>query len=225
MPGDFSEEVKFRINWEPFETYFDNVAITVINNRVPDDFEGFPDVDGIISIEAPHFQRSSDEDVSFEKIPYLGSRSDSGSIALRPFHEARKSNDTASEAWVEYSIYLFGNSTASLNATVYVNGGLDTDPNLPMQYSLTLDDDEASFSRLLLEPPEVGELPDDWSDAVADHVWKRQVELGEVETGEHKLRFRTNSPELYLEKIVVEFGREAAYAYLGPPETKLVGSG
>ena len=224
VPEGFSEEVKFRINWEPFETYFDNVAVTVLNNKVPGGFEGFPDVDGVISIEAPHYQRSSDDDVSFEHIAHLGSRSESGSIALRPFREARESNETAQEAWVEYSIYLFGNETRELNATIYVNGGLDTDPNLPMQYSLSLDDEESNFSRLLLEPPEVGELPDDWTEAVADHVWKRRVAFGNVTTGQHTLRFRANSPELYLEKVLVEYGKEAPYAYLGPPETRLVGS-
>lgn len=224
VPEGFKESFVFRIDWEP-EPYFDDVEIMVLNHEAPEGFKGFPEIDHVISIEAPHFQRSSDGYVSFARIPHLGSRSDSGSIALRialrPFHDARTDSSAAQEAWVEYDMYIFGNKTAGdLNATVYVNGCLETDPDLPMKYSLSPDGAAANFTRLLLEPPEVGELPDDWAESVADHVWKRTVELGEVKPGKQTLRFAANSPELYLEKIVVEFNRTAPYSYLGPPETR-----
>lgn len=225
VPEGFQGEFDVRISWEP-EPSFDNMRLAVFNNRAPEDFTGFPDAGGVISIESPHFQRSSsansNSSVSFQHISHLGSRSESGSIALRPYHEARGDPSTSHRAWVEYDIYLFGNATDQLNATLYVNSALDTDPTLSMHYSLTLDDSSTNptMTRLLVEPSSVGELPDNWTASVADGVWKRTVVLGDVQPGKHTLRFAANSPELYLEKIVLEYGRAAPSSYLGPPETR-----
>lgn len=225
VPEGFQEEFDVRINWEP-EPSFDNLRLTVFNNKVPEGFTGFPDAGGVISIEGSHFQRSSsansNSSVSFQHIPHLGSRSNSGSIALRPYHEARGNPSASHHAWVEYEIFLFGNATGQLNSTLYINSALDTDPNLPIHYSLTLDDPSTNptMTRLLLQPSAVGELPDDWTTSVAEGVWKRTAVLGEVQPGKHTLRFGANSPELYLEKIVLEFGRPAPASYLGPPETR-----
>ncbi|KAI9155643.1 hypothetical protein HJFPF1_08231 [Paramyrothecium foliicola] len=221
VPADFRKTFDIRVTWEP-EPYFDNIGITVLNSQLPGDFKGFPETGGVASIEAPHFQSSSEGDVAFKQIPGLGSRSESGSIALRPFHDARKDASTAEDAWVEYNIFITGGSSKDLTALIYVNGGLDTDPALPMRYSLTLDQAASNFTRLLANPSVPGDLPAGWSTSVADHVWKRTVSLGRVSPGAHTLRWRTNSPELYLEKIVVQFGTTAPYAYLGPPETKRI---
>ncbi|KAF2276133.1 uncharacterized protein EI97DRAFT_398812, partial [Westerdykella ornata] len=214
--------------------YQDYLYIPVSNHRAPDGFVGFPETElKFISIEAPHFQRSSfspntrngttgnDTTVHFEHIPYLGTRTESGSLALRPYTLARTTDSTS--AFVEYNIYLF-NSTSALNATVYINGCLDTDPNLLLQFSLTLDDQPANFTRVLGQPTNAGDLPPEWNPTVMDNVWKKKVSLGPAAAGAHKLVWRANNPELYLEKIVLfTRGREGEReTYLGPPETKFV---
>uniref|UniRef100_A0A8H7TLH7 Gylcosyl hydrolase 115 C-terminal domain-containing protein n=1 Tax=Bionectria ochroleuca TaxID=29856 RepID=A0A8H7TLH7_BIOOC len=222
VPEGFDETFDVRIDWEP-APYFDNLGISVRNLRVPADFSGFPEVNNVISIEAPHFQRSSsgkppsnssssaseEDGVGFKIIPHLGTRSESGSLALRPFQAARDDSSATQQAWVDYDIYLFGELAGALSATLYFNGALDTDPDLPLAYSLTLDDsgDPSSFTRLLEDPEVVGDLPADWEERVADNVWKRTVDFG---------------GELYLEKIVVEFRGSAKDSYLGPPETRFV---
>lgn len=221
VPEGFDEAFAVRIDWEP-APYFDDLIVAVANQRVPDDFSGFAEVDGIISIEAPHFQRASEEDVAFQTMPRLASRSDSGSIALRPFGEAREDAEAARGAWVEYDIYLFGDKGGDLNVTLYVTGALDTDPDLPLMYSLTVDGGEGDLARLLEDPEAVGELPPDWEHHVADSVWIRTVGLGSVEAGQHTLRWSVNSPELYLEKLVVQFNKTAPSSYLGPPESQQI---
>ncbi|KAL2821236.1 hypothetical protein BJX63DRAFT_443666 [Aspergillus granulosus] len=214
LPLNYTKTVSIRVTWEP-APYFDLIHIPISNLRVPADFVGFSESGGLISMEAPGYQRSSSGPVAFKHIPYLGTRSRSGSIALQPYTIARESEVTAKEAWVEYDIYLF-NSTTHLNATVYVNGALDTDPTLPMQFSLSLDGHKGNFTRLLGEPEEAGDTPPGWTESVADHVWKREIEFGVVDAGKHTLRWRVNSPEVYLEKIVVS--REGlVQSYLGPP--------
>ncbi|RMZ48543.1 hypothetical protein CA14_009459 [Aspergillus flavus] len=201
--------------------YFDLIHIPIRNHRVPSDFTGFPESGGFVSLEGPHFQRSSSHAVSFKHIQYLGSRSRSGSIALRPYMQARESEEDAKDAWVEYDFYLF-NSTDPFNATIYVNGALDTDPDLPMKLSLSIDGQEANFTRLLGEPEEPGDMPTGWTEAVADHVWTRDVEIAALEPGPHTLQWRVNSPEVYLEKIVLAL-EGYLDSYLGPPERTLVG--
>ncbi|KAI1176107.1 hypothetical protein F4777DRAFT_286918 [Nemania sp. FL0916] len=222
VPKDMDEDVGVRINYNT-SPWFDLIHLPIMNNQVPDDFVGFPETSGIISIEAPHFQRKSEGNVTFEHIPYLGTRTESGSLALRPYKEARISEDVASSAWAEYDIYLFDESSP-LTATVYVNGALDTDPTLLMKYSLTLHDNDepANFTRLLGDPANPGDTPPNWSTSVADHVWIRNLTFGDVGEGRHTLRWQTNSPEVYLEKIVLNTRNGLRSSYLGPPETRLL---
>ncbi|GME45216.1 hypothetical protein GTA08_BOTSDO03379 [Neofusicoccum parvum] len=219
VPPNFHDVVNVRVNFDT-SPFFDLIRVPVNGWTAPDDFRGFPEAAGAISIEAPHFQRSSEGTVSFHHIPFLGTRTASGSIALRPFQTAREASGSEA-AWVEYDIYLF-NKSSPLDATLYVNGALDTDPDLPMQYSLTLDTTDANFTRLLGDPETAGDLPPGWTQSVADHVWKRSVSFGAVSGGRHTLRWSVNSPELYLEKIVLDTRDGVKEAYLGPPETTLV---
>ncbi|KXH68121.1 hypothetical protein CSAL01_04851 [Colletotrichum salicis] len=229
VPVDFSETVAIRVEWDP-APYFDLIHIPVLNHRAPEDFAGFPETADLISIEGPHYQRASTESesdtgVAFTHIQYLGSRSKSGSVALRPFTAARQSSEAARAAWVEYDIYIFSNISKAINATVYINGALDTDPDLPMEFSLTLVDDgnesggSVSFTRVLSDPATPGDTPPEWNDNVADHVWTKVVQLPNMSPGKHILRWQVNSPEVYLEKIVLAVNGTVAGSYFGPPET------
>lgn len=237
VPESFDDVVDVRVDFDT-SPGMDLIRVPVVNRpALPDGFHGFPETgEGVVAIEAPHFQRSSsssnssssdetaeDDVVSFRPIPHLGTRTTSGSLALRPFLSARASPAAAQAAWVDYAIYLF-NSTSDINATLYINAALDTDPdNLPMQFSLTLDDAPANWTRVLEAPETAGDLPPGWTGEVRDGVWKRVVRFaGPVGEGAHWLRWKANSPEVYLEKVVVEMREGVAgvrEAYLGVPET------
>ncbi|KAM0547258.1 hypothetical protein ACHAPJ_010520 [Fusarium lateritium] len=223
VPPDFENSTSIRVEWDS-GSYFDLVSMPVRNKQAPKEFIGFPEASNYISIEGPHFQRSSKGHVTFKPLEYLGTRSESGSIALRPYNAARKSSNVTQAAWVDYDIYIF-NTSSQANATICINSGLDTDPDLPMKYSLSLVDSSksAEFKRVLSDPEVPGDTPKDWRATVADHVWVRNVTLGKLEPGQHTLRWQVNSPEVYLEKIVVWLQGEPAQSYLGPPETKRVG--
>lgn len=225
VPADFNAEVDVTVNFDTLPN-FDLIHLPIVNYRVPAGFTGFPETSGLISIESPHYQRVSEGSVTFAHVPYLGTRSDSGSLALRPYSAARADLDAAHRAWAEYDIYLYDDTPASLRATLYVNGALDTDPTLPMQYSLTLDDaDNPNWTRLLGDPGKPGDTPPGWQTSVADHVWIANVDLGSAAKGAHTLRFMANSPEVYLEKITLDTRGGLLGSYLGPPETtRLEGS-
>lgn len=233
VPMGINDTIKVGITSEPSPyPYFDLIRIPVQNHRVPEGFNGFPETAGLISIEAPHFQHSSppllssnsaavNGTVAFTPIPYLGTRSESGSLALRPYLSSRSSLSASTTAYVSYAIYVF-TTLPALNATIYLNTYLDTDPQLLSNFSLTLDNAPAIFTRVLGDPKNAGDVPPEWMGEITNQVWTKKISLGAVGKGQHRLVWRTNSPEVYLEKIVLDFGgvRES---YLGPPETTLVG--
>ena len=228
VPERFNHTLEIEITATPSEyPYFDLIRVPVLKTAVPDKYVGFPETAGFISIESPHFQRHSalNGSVYFETIPYLGSRTESGCLALRPYKVARQ-NDAALGSWVEYDIYLFTNSE-STKATVYLTTGLETDPQLKMQYSLSLDDAAVNMTRVLgdyISEDYVGDVPPVWMTQVMDQVWTLEVDLGPIEAGAHTLRWSVNSPEIYLEKIVLDTHEGVKPSYLGPPETVLLGS-
>lgn len=219
VPTDFNETVSIQVNFG--HSMFDLIHLPVQNLRVPDGFHGFPETNGQASIEGPHYQRSSQGAAQFRKIPFLGTRTESGSIALRPYISARKSPAMAKNAWVEYDFYMFDESSA-VNATIYINAALDTDPDMLMKYSLSLDSAPTNFTRLLSDPKSAGDVPLDWTELVSDQVITRKVAFGAVTAGKHTLKWRVNSPEVYLEKIVLDTHGGVKQSYLGPPETIMV---
>lgn len=233
VPVGFNDTVEIGVTSEPAPyPYFDLIRIPVQNQRVPLDFNGFAETAGYLSIEGPHFQHSAplpnatasaSSRVAFARVPYLGTRSESGSLALRPYTASRASLSASTSAYVEYSIYLF-EPVESLNATVYINACLDTDPLLLMEFSLTLDHAAQNFTRVLGDPKNAGDVPPEWMSDVPNQVWTKRVSLGPVEAGAHTLRWSVNSPEVYLEKLVLDTRGGVKDSYLGPPETMYVGT-
>lgn len=222
-PSDYNGTVDVTVTWDAVP-YFDLIHVPVRTVEAPSDFHGFPQTGHMISIEAPHFQRQSHrsaEDVSFTTLPHLGTRSNSGALALRPYTAAREDSFEPDDTYVEYDIYVF-DACDTLNATVYVTAGLDTDPTLPMKYSLSLDSRGTNYTRVLPEPEVAGDLPDNWEDEVANSVWTLMTPLGPAEEGKHTLRWSVNSPEVYLEKIVLGVNETVGESYLGPPESVIV---
>ena len=220
-PADVNNTMNVTIRWDA-QPYFDFLQVSVRNARAPDTFHGFPQAADGISIEGPHFQRQqpvSNGSVAFETVPYLGTRSNSGAIGLRPYAAAREPSFDPQSTYVEYDIFLF-DASPGLNATVYITPGLDTDPTLPMKYSLTLDGAATNYTRLLEEPEVAGDLPDGWEDEVANAVWTRTVNLGPAQPGKHTLRWSVTSPEVYLEKLVLAVDAGVRDSYLGPPESQ-----
>ncbi|KAL4984214.1 hypothetical protein BDW68DRAFT_180888 [Aspergillus falconensis] len=223
VPSSFKKTVPIDVHYDT-QPHFEVFHIPILNRpALPADFHGYPATNDYISIEAAHFQRvsSGSSAVSFEAFPHLGTRTVSGAVALRPYKAARASASTAQNARVEYDIFLF-ESSQNLAATLFLTQNLDTDPSLPMQYSLTIDSSKANFTRLLHEPETTGDLPDTWTDQVEDGVWTVHVPLGSVSAGRHTLTWRVNSPEVYLEKIVLDMGGAMRGSYLGPPKTMMV---
>ncbi|KAL1841472.1 hypothetical protein VTJ49DRAFT_7027 [Mycothermus thermophilus] len=192
VPANFNDTVLVGIRAQPSRIpYFDLIRIPVVNHRPPPDFTGFPESAGYVSIEGPRFdgtlstvaptndtarRNTAEPAVGFAHVPNLGTRSSSGSIALRPFHAAREDQTSARAAAAVFPFYLFS-SVENLEATIYINAGLDTDPALKMEFSLTIDASPANFTRVLgdyIDVPAAGAMPPEWMPQVMDQVWTKR---------------------------------------------------
>ncbi|ENH70308.1 hypothetical protein FOC1_g10012217 [Fusarium oxysporum f. sp. cubense race 1] len=171
VPATYNQTVQLRVFYGP-PAHFDDVHLPVINIRAPKDFAGFPEVDGIISIEAPHYQRSSltqdtGRNIGFKVMPRLASRSESGSVALRPYQAAIESESESKASWLEYDIFILGNATRpAVKATIYINGALDTRADKPMLCSLSLQNESKpanDFFKILGTPEKAGDTPPEWN--------------------------------------------------------------
>ncbi|GAB7361482.1 hypothetical protein MBLNU230_g1538t1 [Neophaeotheca triangularis] len=221
VPTDFNDTIRVRADWDAVP-YWDYISIPVFGAAVPEDFHGFPEANGVVSIEPAHHQRQSSGNISFATIPYLGSRTDSGTLALRPYTPAREDSFEPDSAWVEYDFYLFEESREGVNATIYLTSGLDTDPTLPMRFKLTVDGQDGEYIRMLEDPEISGDVPPSWTTEIENNIWTRNVTLGNLSEGSHTLRWNVNSPEVYLEKLVLSARGEVPDSYLGPPESMLL---
>ncbi|KAH0604250.1 uncharacterized protein H6S33_006627 [Morchella sextelata] len=200
---------------------YEEVRLPVNNRKVPDGFNGFVETDGHVSMEAAHFTASTQSPLNsssphYETLPYLGSRTNSGGIALYP--GTSPSQSPPESPYLDYSVYLFSQKS-TVNVTLYFTTTLDTDPVRPLMYAVSFDQDApANKTRLLAQPATAGDLPSGWTDAARDGVWRKSHTFESSGAGSHRIRYWALEPGIILEKVLVDLGGVRG-GYLGPPES------
>ncbi|KAJ2897419.1 uncharacterized protein MKZ38_004681 [Zalerion maritima] len=243
VPEDFEEHTLYINVTTPcrasgFDKYAypePKVLVPVTKRSVPSDFtEGFVESDGHVSIEGPHYQKStnssSDEALSYHTFKNYGRTL--GGVGLFPMGIEKLSLEEAPA--LDYELYLFSNSSAA-NVTLLISPShnylADADP---LEYGIALfpAGQEPDAEDITLVQPVSGvvgtAMPDGWAYAVADSVWG--LNSGNMTTspfsvpqeGAYTLRIWCLLPGIVIQKIIVDMGgvRES---YLGPPESFLVG--
>jgi hypothetical protein len=207
VPHDFDADTTIEITGSV--DGYEVVHLNVKNRLAPSTFTGFVESDGFVSIEAgkwavkPYLQH-----------PALG-RPLGGAVTLPNDTDSSKPGNIP---FLRYPIYAFterDNTILELQFTMT----LETDPNSTMQYDLRWDSGDVQTFRLT--EPGSSDLPNGWSEAVQDGVWKRQHNLGKVSHGAHLIEVRFRSANILLEKLVLDLG-EVQGSYLGPPESHYV---
>ncbi|PVH84775.1 glycoside hydrolase family 115 protein [Cadophora sp. DSE1049] len=201
VPADFDEEVLVDIR--SAEGDFEQVHLPVLGRKCPQDFSGFVEGDGYVSIPAS----SCAIELPYRALVEVG-LSLSGSVALDPAADHR-------ESCLTYNTYVFTDS-ANAELLLFFNMTLDIDPSHPMKYDIVVDG-HAQTHRLVEEATNSGELPEGWVKAVQDCVWVKKHKLGEgFGPGNHCIQLRLHHSNLLLEKLVVDLGG-LKESYLGPP--------
>ncbi|KAF9262187.1 hypothetical protein L218DRAFT_868331 [Marasmius fiardii PR-910] len=231
--GSWDNQVEVSIDWDQVPEGFNQTTLIRVNSTAgdyeevrlpvqkvvaPAGFSGFVQGDGYVSMNAAHFTGKGGEQdsLTYQEVPYL-SRSINGSGAVGLFPVT--ANLSSFGPSLEYKFYWF-TTDKSISATLYFTMALDTDPNQPMQYAVSLDSAEPGNStRLVPAPANVGDLPTGWTDAVQNLVWKRTAMLGDLSPGEHVVRYWASKPEILLEKIEIARSGSSRTSYLGLPES------
>ena len=205
VPADFDQEILISVASKQGD--LENVHLPVKGHKIPLSFSGFVEADGCVSIPASAVNITP----PYKHHPEL-SRGSEGAVTL----EQVAPNESSSEAFLEYPVYVFSHSAPS-SVTLYFNMTLDIDPEHKMSYDLGID--ALPKERHVLLPKTKGKtkLPaEGWLEAVMDCVWKRNHPIPRLEPGSHTIRVRLNHPNLLLEKIVLDLGG-VKESYLGPP--------
>ena len=187
------------------------VVFAIIKNHVysvKDQFKGFVETNGYISIEASHYTRAiNNPPLSWLLIPEIG-RTGSG-MTIVPVTAKRRIPDPESPR-LEFKL-LFSD-TGRINVQTYFSTTLNFNGK-ELQYALSFDD----------ELPQILNLHKDnsnqsWERWVADNIILNNAEFYLKRATEHTLKYWMVDPGIVLQKIVVGL-QKVKPSYLGPPET------
>lgn len=197
---------------------YEQVHLPVFNRHAPEDFHGFLESDGYVSIEPGMVPLSVEQESSYEHHPFVG-RTSSGAVSLRS-DKALGVENAVDIGFLEYSVFLFS-TTKTVTINLLFTIALDTDPENLLKYDISFDNVSENSVRLLEDAPSLGDLPPGWSVAVRDGVWRKSHSFPCHTAGPHRLKFRSLAKGVLLEKILLDVGgmRES---YLGPPTSRSI---
>ncbi|KIY44327.1 hypothetical protein FISHEDRAFT_51503 [Fistulina hepatica ATCC 64428] len=187
---------------------------------LPDDFSGFVEGGGVVSIEAAHFTRNTTVDgISWTEIPGYG-KTLSG---VTPWPRVDTNFTVGSGPSVEYDFYLFSDSEDNVTVTTYLSPSFNSlGDDRPLAYAIQLDDDAVQRVDYIEFPTSPGEVAIAWGGddgyvanaiVTADTVFSYNNS-----TGVHTLKIWMIEPTVVIQKVVVNLGG-LLYSYLGPPES------
>ncbi len=182
--------------------------------------KGFVEADGVIAIEAEHFQRQNTltladgqtagkKKLRWEKIPQHGRTL--SSISVYPISDQHFA-DTKDAPYVEYDFVTL--SESDLNVQGFFAPSWPMIPGQGLRYAIALD----------AEAPQVVDLTADMSNPIWEETARSDVRISStrhnnIAAGAHKLRIYSLDPGVTLQKIVIDAGGLLP-SYLGPEESR-----
>ncbi|OGM51083.1 hypothetical protein ABOM_000371 [Aspergillus bombycis] len=199
------------------DTSVATLILPLNKTTVPSTFTGFIESNGVISIEASHYQvAETSNGVSYVNIPHYG-RTIS---AVKPWPVTIGTQDPNTGPALRYSLYTTTSST-SARLIVSLGASHNHDPTRWIKFAYSLDGAVPVTVRPVSSVPPYKE-EQAWATAVVENGWTSAVELdGVVGVGEHELALWLLEPGVVLQKVVLDMGGYQASA-LGPPESMRV---
>ncbi len=181
----------------------------------PAGFTGFVEGDGVVALEAAHYdQAAAAGGVGWEVIPALG-RSLSG-VTSTPV--TAPSAVPGQGAQLDYRLWLTAPGQARLQVTTAPS--LDFRGKGGLRFAVSVDDGPPHLVNLEADPSQAA-----WSKAVTENAWRPIVDLGALAAGPHTLRLWRVDPGVVFERAVIDLGGLRP-SDLGPPESlRVAGAG
>jgi len=191
----------------------DPVTVYVkINKRASfqkDQYKGFVESDGCVSMEASHYSRAINKSpVKWQLIPDIG-KTGSG-MTIMPVTTKRQIPGSDGPR-LEFKLLLF--DTGRVLVSAYFSPTLNFN-NVELQYGISFDDELPQIINLHSD-----HLNRSWEKWVADNIIVNNSWHQIKKAGIHTLKFWMVDPGLVLQKIVAGLP-EVKTSYLGPPETR-----
>ena len=195
-----------------------NIAVTAFNPRIKAAAlkgKGFVEADGVIAIEAEHFQRqktvtlADGNQLRWEKIPEHGRTLSSISVyPITDQHFARAED----APYVEYDIFTLDDGEFEIQGIFAPSWPMI--PGRGLRYAIAIDS----------ETPQVVDLTADMSNPTWEETVRTDVRIATTKhkvsrAGAHKLRIYSLAPGVTLQKIVIDTGG-LVQSYLGPQENR-----
>ncbi|WP_049631976.1 glycosyl hydrolase 115 family protein [Cellvibrio sp. pealriver] len=177
--------------------------------------KGFVEADGVVAIEAEHFQRQNTvtlddgRTLRWEKIPQHGRTLSSLSVYPITDHHFANASDAP---YVEYDFFTLDKTDLNIDGVFAPSWPML--PGQELRYAIAIDD----------ETPQVVSLTADMSNATWEETVRTDVRVTRsthkaITAGAHTLRIYSLDPGVTLQKIVIDTGGLLP-SYLGPEENR-----
>ena len=192
----------------------DKVKIRVPVHRfeVPEDFAGFVESSGYVSMEAAHFTSKEEiTPVSWQVVPGLGK---TGS-AITAFPVAYDTKDTnALKHHISFDAYF--TSSGEITIYTYLSPTLNfKNTEEGLRFGISIDDEEPQIISMHKD-----EKPGSWDKWVGESINIKSSRHGINQPGKHQIKLWLVDPGVVIQKIVVDTGG-LKDSYLGPEESFL----
>ena len=219
IQGNATAKVTFTANADGQKPASFAVDIVAVHNTVPDDFQGFVQGAGVVSIEAAHAVRNTSvSGVTWAELPGLG-RTESG-VTPWPRMGNNGQNFTLGEGpSIEYDFYTF---STGANGTILVSAHISPIFNSqgkgrPIGVGFQVDDEPAQ-SNYFVPPTAPGkDLPTGWVSYIGEAIMTVNSTFTAA-PGAHNLKIWMIEPAVVVQKIVIDAGG-LKQSFLGPPES------
>ena len=190
------------------------VVTVVVENPAGPAPRGFVEADGVVAIEAEHYDRAVPANgIRWMRIPELGRTLS----AMTPSGATAPGQAPGGGPRLEYAIDLAKAGEVAVNA--YLSPSLDFRGGEGLRYAVSIDDEAPQVVNMHADgSTRAGDANRAWERMVADNV-KVAVSRHRVATpGPHVLKVWMIDPGVVLQRIVIDTGGLLP-SYLGPPES------
>ncbi len=222
----FEEKVYVSIDWKKAPkgratgeiiisgTGREHVVKVPVRNDLPE-VQGFAENNGVVSIEAVHYDKVVNTDkISWIKVPNLGRTY--SSVTLSPSNAERQTPGDDSP-YLEYTFTIF--DSADVNVETYLSPTLNFKKEEGLKFAIAIDDEDPQIVNMHAgEKLAAWQYADWWMQSVADHIKIKSAEHKGLAPGPHKLKVWMVDPGVVIQKFVIDAGGLKP-SYLGPPES------